>query len=188
MDYHRRILSIANKRIEFDKDENFDHWFNFVLLLFFIVCICFGFAAEATGIVRILIVLFFISLIGLFLKYKIDCRALKQYKTNLTPNQFQSANESAAILNEWIVVHNEEEYFEAIKTALWQWEGFRITSILDQNTIFINSMVNPNSRANPFSFGVNRKNLNELIKHYQLEISKEDILANSEKTLNKENE
>ena len=175
MEYHKRKISIENGRIEFDRGENFDHWANFIFILISIGFIGFGLIMDSTGIKQIITTLIFIVIVGLFLMHKISCTRLRQYQTKLTSSQFQSANLSAARLNEWIVLHNRKDYFEAIKTAGWQWEGFRITSILEKNKILVNSMVSPAINSNPFSFGLNKKNLNELLRQYENSIMDKEV-------------
>jgi hypothetical protein len=183
MEFHRRKLSVINQRIEFDSVETFDHWSNFVFLLFFIGCMGFVFITESSGIDLIVTILILLLIVGLFLRHKIMCRNLKMFKTELTKTQFKEANEAAAKLNDWIVVHSRKDYFEAIKPAGWQWEGFRITSILDKNRIFINSMVSPAIKSNPFSFGLNKKNEIELRTQYSNVLNGENVVENTEQEL-----
>lgn len=183
MDYHKRKLSIANRRIEFDSGETFDHWSNFAFVLFFIGCIGFAFTTESSGINLIVTILILILIVGTFLRLKINCRELKIFNTELTATQFKEANESTAKLNEWIVIHNRKDYFEAIKPVGWQWEGFRITSILEKNQIFINSMVSPVINSNPFSFGLNKKNEMRLRIQYSKVLNGENVVKNTEQEL-----
>lgn len=183
MDYHKRKLSIANRRIEFNSGETFDHWSNFAFVLFFIGCMGFVFINESSGVNLIVTIFIITFIVGMFLRHKLNCRKLKVFKTELTETQFKEANESAAKLNEWIIIHNRKDYFEAIKPVGWQWEGFRITSILEKNRIFLNSMVSPAINSNPFSFGLNKKNEIRLRIQYSKILNGENVVENTEQEL-----
>ncbi len=176
--------SIESTKVNLTKGESIEHWVNFFILL-----IPLGFFGEVTiyepitngefpttfGI--IIIIAFF-----LFLRHKLVCSKLEVYKSELTEEQFKQANKAAATLNEWVVSSNRKDYFLAIKDTGWQWEGIKITAILKNGKLYLNSMVNPSTRSNPFTFGLNKKNKLELIRQYQLILKGENVveLANNE--------
>ena len=119
--------------------------------------------------------LLLIGLCGLFLRHKIVSSKLDVYKSNLTEAQFKQANTAAAKLNDWIILSSREDYFSAIKGADWQWEGIKITAILKNGKLYLNSMVYPSMRSNPFTFGLNKQNKLELIRQYQLILKGQNV-------------
>lgn len=148
--------------------EKVEHWVNFLLL-----SIPLGLAGyvtidtvlkqkEFSGLALLILVLFF-----LLLKHKLNCTRLNVYKTNLSEKEFQKANLAAAKLNDWTILQNKWNYFTAIQQTNWQWDGIKITAILKDGKLHINSMVNPSTRSNPFTLGLNKKNNFALIRQYQ---------------------
>ena len=181
--------SIESMKIHLSKEERIDHWVNFFFLL--IPISLFGFITIYEPISNgeiptygiIVIIMFF-----LFLRHKLISSKLEVYKSSLTEEQFKQANQVAAKLNEWVILANRKDYFIAIKEVNWQWEGIKITAILKNGKIYLNSMVNPATNSNPFTFGTNKKNKLELINQYQLVLKGKDVVEIADKEIEKKEE
>ncbi|MFK7983986.1 MAG: hypothetical protein AB8G86_28675 [Saprospiraceae bacterium] len=155
-------------KIYLNKGERIEHWVNFFFLL--IPLSFFGFITIYEPASKGEIPTFGLIVIGmffLFLRHKLLSTKLEVYKSNLTEEQFKQANHAAAKLNDWIVLSNRKNYFSAIKGTNWQWDGIKITAILKNEKLYLNSMVNPSTRSNPFLFKLNKRNKLELIRQYQ---------------------
>ena len=160
--------SIESMNLYLTKDEKIEHWLNFIILLMPIILI--GYVPIETAIQNKEFSFFALILTGLILlllRHKLISPKLYVYKTNLTKEQFKQANQAAAKLNDWIILADRKDYFSAIKKVSWQWDGIKITAILKGGKLYLNSMVNPSNRSNPFTFGLNKKNKMELIHQYQ---------------------
>ena len=181
--------SIESREIRLAKGEKIEHWVNFFSLLIPLGVVGFitiyepisNGAFPTYGI--IVIITFF-----LLLRHKLISLKLNVYKSELTEEQFKQANQAAATLNEWVVLSNRKNYFSAIKGTAWQWKGIKITVILKNGKIYLNSMVNPSIRSNPFTFGLNKKNKLELIRQYQLILKGENVVESAEKEIEKREE
>ncbi|HHH50332.1 MAG TPA: hypothetical protein ENK52_05075 [Saprospiraceae bacterium] len=181
--------SIESMKINLTKGEKIEHWVNFILMLIPLVVLGEIIMGESitdgefpkSGI--IIIIMFF-----LFLRHKLVSPKLDVYKSGLTEEQFKQANQAAATLNEWVILSNRKNYFSAIKGTGWQWEGIKITAILKNGKIYLNSMVNPSTRSNPFSFGLNKKNKLALIRQYQLILKGENVVESADKEIEKREE
>ena len=176
-------------RLHLTKSELTEHWLNFVFLSIPIVLI--GYATINSSynqnefpISMLILALMYVSLI----RSKWICRKFDKYKTSLTPTEFKQANIAAARLNEWEIISNQNNYFSAYKSTHWQWDGIRITAILQDGKIFLNSMVNPSLRSNPFTFGLNRRNKIELIKQYKSILQGDNVTAIVKQQIIKRNE
>ena len=176
--------SIESMKIHLTKGEKIEHWVNFFFML--IPLSLFGFITIYEPISNgefptfgiIIIIAFF-----LFLRHKLISPKLDVYKSELTEEQFKQANQAAAKLNEWVILSNRKNYFSAIKGAGWQWEGIKITAILKNGKIYLNSMVNPSTRSNPFTFGLNKKNKLALIQQYQSILKVENVVESVDKEI-----
>lgn len=124
-----------------------------------------------------------IGLLGLFLRHKIVSPRLAVYQSNLTEEQFKQANAAAAKLNDWIILSDRKDYFSAIKNVDWQWDGIKITAILKNGKLYLNSMVYPSTGSNPFTFGLNKRNKFELIRQYQSILKGENVIENTNKEI-----
>lgn len=169
-------------KIHLNKGERIEHWVNFISLL--IPLSFFGFVTIYVPITNGAFPIFGLIVIGMFaifLRHKLICPKLEVYKSNLTEEQFKEVNQSVAKLNDWTILSNREDYFSAIKVTDWQLDGIKITAILKNGKLFLNSMVNPSIRSNPFTFGLNKKNKMELIDQYQSILKGNDVveIANS---------
>ncbi len=181
--------SIQSMKIHLTIGEKIEYWVNFLFLL--IPLIFFGFVTIYEPISKgevptfgiIIIIAFF-----LFLRHKLVSPKLDVYKSELTAEQFKQANQAAAKLNGWVVSSNRKEYFSAIRETGWQWEGIKITAILKNGKLYLNSMVNPSTRSNPFTFGLNKKNKLELIRQYQLILQGDNVVENAAKEIKKREE
>ncbi len=121
----------------------------------------------------------------LLLRHKLISSKLDVYKSRLTEEQFKQANQAAARLNEWIVLSDRKNYFSAIKETGWLDDGMKITAILKDGKLYLNSMVNPSINSNPFTFGFNKKNKLELICQYQSILKGENVVETANKEIEK---
>lgn len=178
--------SIESMKIHLTKDEKINHWVNFLFLLIPLSFCCYIAIYEAitNGEIPIFGIIIIIA-IFLFLRHKLVSPKLDVYKSELTEEQFKQANQAAAILNEWFVSSNKKDYFSAIKGTGWQWEGIKITAILKNGKLYLNSMVNPSIRSNPHTFGLNKKNKLELIQQYQLILKGENVVESANNEIEK---
>jgi hypothetical protein len=170
-------ISIQAKKVHLTKKEEFYQILNFILLL--IPISSFGIVAVMNKFEDKIDYIFIIISLGLFfyiLWQKLNGSKMEVYKTNLTADQFKQANQAAASLNEWQVESNKNDYFSAIKEVNWQWEGIRITTILQNGKIYLNSMIKPAVNSNPSSFGVHQKNKINLISQYQSILEGNDVI------------
>lgn len=159
--------SIESMKIHLTKGEKIEYWVNFLSLL--IPLSSLGFITIYEPITNEEVPTFGIFIIIAFfllLRHKLVSPKLDVYKSELTEEQFKQANQAAATLNEWVVSSSRKDYFSAIKGTGWQWDGIKITAILKNGKLYLNSMVNPSMRSNPFTFGLNRRNKLELIRQY----------------------
>ncbi len=169
--------SIEKRKIHLSRNEKIEHWLSLIFLSILLAFIGYplrGFEAQdwSHWFWLILILAGFV----LLLRHKLVSPNLEAYRSNLASEEFMLANEAAAIRNGWIVLVNTSDYFSAITQVGWQWDGIRITAILKGDKIYLNSMVNPSMRSNPFSFGVNQKNKAELILQYQAVMQGESVV------------
>jgi hypothetical protein len=181
--------SIESMKVPLDEGERIMHWVNFFFMLIPLSLI--GYLTVYEPILYDSIPLFGIVLVItfiLFLWHKLVSPKLEVYKSELSEEQFKQANQAAVKLNEWIVISSRENYFSAIKPVGWQREGIKITAILDNGKLYLNSMVNPSIRSNPFTFGLNRKNKLELIRQYQAVLKGQDVVENAYKEIKKREE
>ncbi|MFD1551031.1 hypothetical protein [Putridiphycobacter roseus] len=120
-----------------------------------------------------------------FFRYQYLGTKLKAQNSNLTEQEFKQANTATAILNEWDILSNRKDYFTAIKKSNWIWEGIKVTAILKNGKLYVNSMVTPSVRAHPFTFGHNRKNKVKLLEEYKSVLEGNDVLENANIELEK---
>ena len=164
-------------KVPLTRFELIEHWANLLTLSVPILMI--GYAlVDTTGdqnkvaltLVGLAIVYF------LLIRHKLSSLRLNVYRTSMTESEFKQANSAAAKLNDWEIVSNKKNYFSAIKRTGWQWDGIRVFSILRDDKVFLNGMVNPSIRSNPFVFGLDEKMKHELIKQYKLAIQGQDVM------------
>lgn len=172
--------SIETMKVHLTKVEKIEHWLNFIFLLIPLSGI--GYVTIEGAIQNQRFPFFALIIIGLFvlfLKHKLVSRKFEVYKSTLTEEQFKQANQATAKLHDWTILSNRKNYFSAIKETDWQWDGIKITAMLKNGRLYLNSMVNPSSYSNPFTFGLNKKNKMELICQYRsiLKGDFEDVLA-----------
>lgn len=159
--------AIKTLRIPLSREENIYLWLNTTMLC--VVMWLIGSTSIET--VRnnqsfpTLIIILLLLAVGLIYR-TITINRLKVWKTDLTEDQFKEANIASATLNHWQILENGQ-VFIAFQHSQWAWAGIRITSILKEGKLYINSMIIPVFRSTPFSFGNNRKNRFGLIKQYQ---------------------
>lgn len=178
--------SIESMKVNLTTTEKIEHWINFFFILFLLSFI---------GIITIYDPLsngeiptygvFVILVLFLFIRHNLLSSKLVVCKITLSGNQFKQANQAAAKLCGWAILSNKQNYFSAIKETGWQWEGIKITAILKNGKLYLNSMVNPSIRSNPFTFGLNKKNKVELIRQYQLILKGEDVVTIANKEIEK---
>jgi hypothetical protein len=163
------------RRVKLSIQEKIEHWLNFLFLsvpiLIYPTTI---FIAEGT--VDYFVAIPFLIIFILFLRHKILFNKLKEYSISISNEEFKLANMAASRLNGWIIMTYEDEYFEAIQFVDWNVCGFKITAFLKDKNIYLSSMVNPHIKSHPLSFGVNRNNINELLKQYKLILKGENVL------------
>ncbi|THH36416.1 hypothetical protein [Neolewinella litorea] len=157
--------SIRTGKVQLTPGERVEHWVNFLFLSIPLVAVAFvlHYDLRVDGFLIFGIVVFLL----LLLRHKLVSPRLEVYRSGLTDQQFKRANQAVAVGNEWIILSNRKSYFCAIQQVGWQWDGIRITAILKEEKLYLNSMVNPSVRANPFTLGWNRKNKAALIRQYQ---------------------
>ena len=178
--------SIKSMKIHLKGGEKIEHWFNFFFLLIPLGFVGFITIYEPISNGEIPISgTIVIGLFFLFLRHKLISPKLEVYKSTLTEEQFKQANKAAAKLNEWIILSNRKNYFSAIKGTNWQQDGIKITAILKNGKLYLNSMVNPSTNSNPFTFGINKKNKFELIRQYQLILNGENVIEDVDNELKK---
>lgn len=178
--------SIESMKLHLNKGERIKHWVNFLFILIPLSFLGFTtlYLAISNGEIPILGIIAAIAFFYL-LRQKLTSPKLDVYKSELTAEQFKQANQAAARLNEWVIVSNGKDYFSAIKGTLWQWDGIKITAIQKNGKLYLNSMVNPSIRSNPFTFGYNKKNKLELIRQYQSILNGEDVTETTAKAIEK---
>lgn len=164
----------ATGRIKLSRQETLTHYlivFFLLLPLFFVTfdCVKFVITGEHTG-VRTLKEMFLVnvpfvvlSVVFFFIQYK--RLKFKSIRTNLSDDAIQKIIETTATELEWIPFVNRT-YYKVFKTfPKWytgSW-GERITLIIDNNKVMVNSICDPDKRASVVSVGRNRKNMRTLI-------------------------
>ncbi len=168
--------SIETMKIHLTKSDKTEHWLNFIVLLIPICLIGYESIEKVTQNKEFsFFVLLILGFFTLFLRHKLISQKLDVYKSNLTEEQFKQANQAAARINGWTILSNSKNYFSAIKNTNWQWDGIKISAILKNGKLYLNSMVNPSTRSNPFTLGLNKKNKTELISQYQSILKGNDV-------------
>lgn len=168
--------SISERKIHLSNSEKSAYWLNFILLLIAVFLI--GYESIDSAIQRgefPYLVLILISVVLLFLRHKLINLKMEVYGAKISGEAFCQANRAAAKLDDWTVLSNTENFFSAIKNVNWQKDGIKITVILQDEKLYLNSMVAPSMRSNPFSFGWNKKNKLALIRQYQSIMKGEDV-------------
>lgn len=171
--------SVAAGRVYLTRSEQLAYRLNFVLwcvpLAFFVFLLSDQSAGRGEificGVISLLLFLW-------WLRYKINAPKLTAYRAKLTPEQFQTANQAAADTRDWRVITDTPEYFSAIQLSMQQNEGIKITAILQNEKVYLNSMAAPSLWANPFSFRVHKKNKAALLQRYREILRGEDVLKN----------
>ncbi|AWV98685.1 hypothetical protein [Arcticibacterium luteifluviistationis] len=181
--------SIASMKVSLNDAEKFEYWLNLVSLMFFLgMTLIVDIQSEVSNgefpISGIIVIIVFL----LLFRHKLISPKLAVYHSNLTEEQFIQANQAAATLNEWVILSNQKNHFSAIKRTGWQWEGIRISAILKNGKLYLNSMVNPSIRSNPFTFGLNKKNKSDLIRQYQLVLLKKNLIELANREIQKREE
>ena len=178
--------SIESLKIKLTRGEKIDHWLNFFSLLIplFSIGITTIYLPLLNGEITVIGIIILIAFI-LLLRHKLLSPKIEVFKSELTSEQFKLANQAAATLNEWVILSNRRNFFQAIKGTSWQWDGIKITAILKNGKIYLNSMVNPSLRSNPLTFGLNKKNKLALIQQYQLILKGSNVIENAEKEVDK---
>ena len=179
--------STETKRVQFTRGETIEHWINCIPVLFFIYFV--GQAFMLTIFSSVDFPILSIILLVLLIIQKLFGQNFKVINLEINGSQFKHSNKAAAILYEWNVITNREDGFVAMKSSGWHWEGIRITVINSNGKLYLNSIVEPSYRANPFTFGSNKKNIRLLLEQYQMALEGADVieLANNEIT-KRENE
>lgn len=172
--------SIEKMKIYLTSREKIEYWLNFIFILAplsFVGYITIDTAIQNQefSLLTLILLGILISLLSMLLKHKLNSTKLDGYKSRLTVEQFIEANEATAKLNDWFILSNTKSHFSAIKGTNWQWEGIKISAILKDDKVYLNSMVSPSIRSNPFTFGLNKKNELELIRQYQLILKGHDV-------------
>ena len=104
-------------------------------------------------ILTLLVIVFFIYRQYAVLKFK-------KYAIKHTATHFKDAARATAIELSWIIEKLDESQLKANRSDLMRsWVGTRITIIRNNDKIFENSIVEPEIRSHPFSFGRNARNL-----------------------------
>lgn len=183
------LESIASGKVLLTRSERIEHWGNLIFAL--IPFTIFGYITLYEPLVRGEWPISGIVVIGLFilfLRHKITSPHLDVYASNLTDEQFKQANQAAAKLNGWEIRSNRLDYFAAVKSVGWQRQGIKITAIHNQGKLYLNSMVNPSMRSNPFTLGLNRKHKMELIRQYQAVLKGDPVLSIARNEIKKREE
>ncbi len=176
--------SIKERKLHLTKSEKFEHWSDFASVSFLLGTM--GFVLINSAIQQeefSFAAMFVVFVFFLFLRYKLSCTKLNVYKSNLSATEFKTVNRAAAKINNWIVSSSNDFYFSAINDTKGQKEGIKVTAIHRNGKIYLNSMVNPESSAQPFTFGQNRKNKHELIRQYQSILKGNDVYEKAGKEL-----
>lgn len=161
--------SIETGKVQLSKNEQTQHWLNFAGTLVFIGPIGGVIVYSAWYLFPIPVVV-----IGLFLRHKLTCTKLSVYKSSLTADQFRSANVAAAKLNGWARAVSSPNCFSAVSMNL-NGQATKVTAILKDEKLYINSMVDPDLRSLPFVSRLNQKNRVELIQQYQSVLKGDDV-------------
>ncbi len=178
--------SIESMKVDLKKGEWIQHWLNVVFLIFIIgMILIVDIQSEISNGEFPMSGLILVTIFCLIIRNKLISPKLEAHQSEITEEQFKQANQSAAKLNEWVILSNRNNYFSAIKGTGWQWEGIKITAILKSGKVYLNSMVNPSIRSNPFTFGLNKKNKLQLIRQYKLIIKGENVVESADKELEK---
>lgn len=164
--------TIEKGRLQLTNSEKAEHWVNLALLVFPVGLMVYSTKQEEYFL--------FSALAGLatfaaLLWHKCSSPKWTVYKMEMTEFQFMQANEAAALLNDWTVLTNSGHCFSALQHKNWQWDGIKVTAVFKDGKLYLNSMVNPSLRSNPFTFGWNQKNKYELIRQYQSVIKGENV-------------
>lgn len=164
-------------KVPLTKFELIEHWANLITLSVPILMIGYVLVDTTGDQNKVAFTLVGLALVYfLLIRHKLSSLRLNVYRTSMTESEFKQANSAAAKLNDWEIVSNKKNYFSAINRTGWQWDGIRIFSILRDGKVFLNAMVNPSIRSNPFVFGLDEKMKHELIKQYKLAIQDQDVM------------
>jgi len=178
--------SIKTLKVQLTLGQKAEYWLNFISISAFIYII--GHIELEDSIQNkelSLLSLGFICLFSAYVRYTFLTTRLKEYSSNLTEKEFKQANSATAKLNDWIILSNRKDYFSAIKKTNWIWEGIKITAILKSGKLYVNSMVTPSIRSNPFTFGHNKKNIVKLLNEYKSILEGNDVVKNANIELEK---
>ncbi|AZQ63117.1 hypothetical protein EI427_12970 [Flammeovirga pectinis] len=178
-------LWTKSKKLKLTKVESFDYWLNFIFHLVFVLGIGYGlykgFVKGTHDFISVLFLFSVIALIAWLFIRKLVGLKLDVYESNLSPEQFKQANQACAMSNEWGVISNRKDYFSAIKHTDWSWEGLKITAILKNGKLYINSIASSSYRSSPITFGQNTKNKIELLRQYQSILNGENVIERVKK-------
>jgi hypothetical protein len=93
----------------------------------------------------------------------------RKIKMSYTDKDLQHALGKTSMERKWRVEKNRDGFFRAYRVGgdgPWWW-GEMITIIIDDKTIFINSISDPNQTPTPSSFGNDGKNIRTFIKNLE---------------------
>jgi len=178
--------SIKTLKVQLNLGQKVEYWLNFISICAFLYIM--GHIAIENSIKNkelTLSSLAVITVILTFFRYQYLSTKLTATISSLSEQEFKQANTATAKLNEWVVLSNRKDYFTAIIEKNWIWEGMKVTAILKDGKLYVNSMVTPSIRAHPFTFGHNRKNKVKLLQQYKSVLEGNDVLENANIELEK---
>lgn len=111
----------------------------------------------------------------------VNSRRLTRVEHNLDDEEIRILIKAISIDKEWILLNSNKRYALLHKSVMWQWEGFRITILKQNRTVWINSIIEPSLRSNPINWGINKKNLEAILNYFELAESDVDVLELAKK-------
>lgn len=161
--------SIEERSLVWTSGETLEEFLNLILLSLPIGSITYVFLEYLDVYYTLpMTILLCSTFILVLIKYKVRSRRLIKVEHNLNEDEVKALIKAISIDNEWGLLNNNKKYALLRKSVMWQWEGFRITILKQKSTIWINSMIEPSMRSNPFGDRVNRNNVRAILDHVEL--------------------
>ena len=169
--------AIQQERLPLTVFERIDHY-AFVIVILFIPAILLYQKITANEISDEVPVfeMLLIALAVYFVYHKYKSLKFEKFEIEHDISNFNAAATATAKELGWKIITLEENCLIANKYLPWQWDGLRITIIRDQHALYMNSIVEPSLRSNPFSFGWNGKNIKVFKDNLLFSIEGKDIV------------
>lgn len=166
-----------------------EYWGGTLFVIVFLSFICYsGFQNETNSTGFYLTLVCLLILILLLVWNNIKSRNFKRIQITHNTKDFKSAVLATARELKWEIHEFEPSIFIGRQKVDWQHDGFRITILRLDGIIYFNSIIEPSIASNPFSFGVNKRNLRIFKSKLRKAIKGEDVLEEVNLKTQKEEE